>query len=156
MKNSTKTDLKSFIQNDIIKNIKKIKAKHAPISEIVDNIPKTLAIEKIYDLRENYKNFYFFIAKNFSKTPKLRYFLGISLANSSSDLLVQLARDFAVKNDFKLIQYSIFPKSLRIQLLLLKEIKEVEDHTALIEKLKFYRTEFRNKLGKVRNLVENE
>ncbi len=156
MQNSTQTDLKSFIQNDIIKNIKKVKAKHAPISEIVDNIPKTLVIEKIYDLQEKFKNFYFFIAKNFSKTPKLRYFLAISLANSSSDLLVQLARDFAVKNDFKLIQYSIFPKTLRIQLLLLKEIKEVEDYTDLIEKLKSYRIEFRSKLGSVRNLIENE
>ncbi len=156
MHNSAQTDLKSFIQNDIIKNIKKVRGKHAPISEIVNNAPKTLIVEKIYDLSENYKNFFFFIIKNYSKTPKLRYFLALSLAHTSSDLLVQLAKEFTVKNDLKLIQYSIFPKTFRIKLLLLKEIEKVEDYTNFIEKLKSFRREFRYKLEQVKNLVENE
>ena len=156
MQNSIKPDLKSFIKNEIITNAKKVKGKHAPISEIVNNESKTLTIENLYDLRHKYRNYYFFIVKNFTKTPKLRYFLAISLANSSSDLLVQIARDLAIKNDLKLIQYSIFPKTFRIQLLLLKEIKQIKDFMNLIEKLKSYRTEYRNKLDKIRNLVENE
>ncbi|MFX1566801.1 MAG: hypothetical protein ACFFCV_00380 [Promethearchaeota archaeon] len=156
MQNSIKPDLKSFIKNEIIKNAKKIKGKHAPISEIVDSTSKTLTIENIYDLRNKYRNYYFFSVKNFAKTPKLRYFLAITLANSSSDLLVQIARNIAIKNDLKLIQYSIFPKTFRIQLLLLKEIKEIKDFINLIERLKSYRTEYRNKLDKIRNIVENE
>jgi len=156
MQNSIKPDLKSFIKNEIIKNAKKIKGKHAPISEIINNKSKILTIENIYDLRNRYRNYYFFIVKNFAKTPKLRYFLATSLANSSSDLLVQIARDLAVKNDLKLIQYSIFPKTFRIQLLILKEIKEIKDFINLIETLKSFRTEYRNKLDKIRNLVENE
>jgi hypothetical protein len=156
MHNSSQTDLKSFIQNELIKNIKKVRGKHAPISEIVNSVPKTLIVEKIYDLRENYKNFFLFIVKNYSKVPKLRYFLALSLAYTSSDLLVQLAMEFAVKNDLKLIQYSIFPKTLRIQLLLLKEIVDIKDYANSIEKLKSYRKEFRHKLGQVKNLVENE
>lgn len=156
MQNSIKPDLKSFIKNEIIKYAKKIKGKHAPISENVNNTAKTLTIENIYDLRNRYRNYYFFIVKNFTKTPKLRYFLATSLANSSSDLLVQIARDLAIKNDLKLIQYSIFPKTFRIQLLILKEIKEIKDFINLIESLKLYRTEYRNKLDKIRNLVENE
>jgi len=156
MHNSAQTDLKSFIQNEIIKKVKKVKGKHAPVSEIVNNVPKTLKVEKVYDLSKNYKNFFLFIIKNYSKTPKLRYFLALSLAYTSSDLLVQLAKEYALKNDLKLIQYSIFPKTLRIQLLLLKEIVKIEDYTNSIEKLKSYRREFRHKLAQVKKLLENE
>ena len=156
MKVSLHTDLKPFIQNEIIKNIKKLRGKHAPISEIVSDVPKILTVEKVYDLREMNKNFFLFIVKNYSKTPKLRYFLAISLAHNSSDLLVQLARDFAVRNDLKLIQYSIFPKNFRIQLLLLKEIEKAKDYTSFIEILKTYRRQFRHKLERIKNLVENE
>lgn len=156
MHDSTQTDLKSFIQNKIIKNVKKLRGKHTPISEIVNSVPKTLAVEKIYDLSESNKNFFLFIVKNYSKTPKLRYFLAISLANNSSDFLVQIAKDSAIKNKLKLIQYSIYHKIFRIQLLLIKEINEIEDYTDLVEKLKNLRSEFRGKLEKIKNLVENE
>ena len=156
MHKSTDIDLKSFIKNKIIKDIKKIRGKHASISEIDHNLPKTLTVEKVYDLSEKDKNFYLFIVKNYSKTPKLRYFLAISLANNSSDFLVQIAKDWAVKNDLKLIQYSIFPRMLRIQLLLIKEIKQFEDYNISVEKLAFIRRKFRIKLDKIKNLVENE
>ncbi len=149
-------NLELFIKTEIIKNFDKVKGKHANISEIVNNISKSLIIEKIYNLSEKNKYFYLFIAKNYFKTPKLRYFLTVSIANNSSDFLVQLAKDLAIKNDLKLIQYSIFPKTLRIQLLLIKEIKEIEDYTNFIKKLKLLRREFRNKLEKIRNLIENK
>ena len=156
MQKSSQADLKSFIQNEIIKNLKKLRGKHSPISETVDNTPRTLLIEKIYDLSEIYKNFFLLIVKNYSKQPKSRYFLAISLANNSSDLLVQLAMEYTARNELKLIQYSIFPKTFRIQLLLLKEIKKIEDFTESIKKLKSFRKEFRFKLGQVKNLIENE
>ncbi len=156
MQESTQVDLRSFIKNEIIKNLKKIRGKHAPISEIVINVSKTLTVEKIYDLNENDKNCFFFIVKNYSKTPKLRYFLAISLANNSSDFLVQIAKDYAIKNDLKLVQYSIFPRMLRIQLLLLKELKQFEDYNNALEIFTIIRRKFRAKLDKIKNLVENE
>jgi len=156
MQESSQIDLRSFIKNEITKNFKKIRGKHASISEIVDNTSKTLQVEKLYDLREKEKNCFLFIVKNYSKTPKLRYFLAISLANNSSDFLVQIAKDWAVKNDLKLIQYSIFSRNLRIQLLLLKEIKQYDDYTNFLEKLTIIRGKFRTKLERIKNLVENE
>ena len=54
----TQNDLKSFIKDEIIKNVSKVKGKHAPISEIVNNLSKTLPVEDIYDLREINKNFF--------------------------------------------------------------------------------------------------
>ena len=154
MYESTQIDLRSSIKNKIIKDIKKIRGKHAPISEIVDNISKTLAVEKLYDLREKDKNCFLFIVKNYAKTPKLRYFLAITLANNSSDFLVLIAKDYAIKNDLKLIQYSIFPRMLRIQLLLIKELKQFEDYKNFLEKLTIIRRKFRVKLDKIKNLVE--
>lgn len=156
MHNITQNDLKSFIKKEFSKNVEKLKGKHIPISEVVNNVSKLLLVEKIYDLSKKDKYFFLFIVRNYSKQPKLRYFLAISLANNSSDLLVQLARDYAIKSDLKLVQYSIFPKLLRVQLLLLKEVKLIEDYTHSIEKLKIYRREFRSKLAKIKNLVEDE
>ncbi len=156
MENSNLKELKLFIEKNVIKNMKKVRGKHAPIAEIIDNKFYNLSVKSIYDLKEKYKNLFLFIVKNYSKTPKLRYFLVISLANNSSDFLVQLAKDLAIKNDLKLIQYSIFPKNLRIQLLLIKQINQIEDYYNFIERLKFFRMEFRNKLEKIKNLVENK
>ena len=107
-------------------------------------------------MSEKDKNCFLFIVKNYAKTPKLRFFLSISLANNSSDFLVELAKDYAIKNDLKLIQYSIFPRMLRIQLLLIKELKQFEDYNNFLEKLTIIRRKFRAKLVKIKNLVENE
>lgn len=149
-------DLKSFIKHEFTKEGKKVRGKHSPISELVDNVPQSLKVEKMYDLNKNVKYCFLLITRNYSKKPKLRYFLAISLAYNSSDLLVQFARDFALKDDLKLIQYSIFPKTLRIQLLLLKELKKVEDYTNSINILKSNRKQFRSTLLKVKTIIENK
>ncbi|MFX1418127.1 MAG: hypothetical protein ACFE9N_04310 [Promethearchaeota archaeon] len=154
--NASLDNFQSFIKNKIIKKGNKLKGKKAPISEIIDNIPKSLSVDKIIDLREEKKNCFFLIVRNYVKQPKFRYFLAISIANNSSDLLVYFARDYAIKNDLKLIQYSIFPKTLRIQLLLLKEIEKIGDYSNYIKKLSSIREEFRIKLLKIKDLIENE
>jgi len=156
MQNSNLKELKMFIERNVIKNMKKVRGKHAPIAEIIDNKFYNLTVKSIYDLKEKYKNLFLFIVKNYTKNPKLRYFLAYSLANNSSDFIVQLARDFAVKNDLKLIQYSIFPRALRIQLVSLKEIKKIEDYNTSNEILREFRKKFREKLVKLKNLVENK
>lgn len=149
-------ELKSFIESEVLKNIKKIRGKKAPIAEIVENTLLALPVKSIYDMNELIKRFYFIIVQNHLKQPKLRYFLMISLANNSSDLLVQLAKEFAIKNELKLIQYSIYPKTLRTQLLSMKEIKNPTDYSNSIEVLKALRKDFREKLVKLKRLVENE
>jgi len=149
-------ELKSFVESEVIKDIKKIRGKKAPIAEIVDNTLLALPVKSIYDMNEVIKKFYFFIVQNHSKQPKLRYFLTITLADNSSDLLVQLAKEFAIKNGLKLIQYSIYPKTLRTQLLSMKEIKNPTDYSNSIEVLKAFRKDFREKLVKLKKLVENE
>ena len=156
MQKLNQNNFKSYLKNEIIKKAKKLRGKHAPISEIIDNISKSLSVEKIYDLRKINKYNYLIIVKNYNKLPKFRYFLAESIANSSSDLLVQLARDYAIQYNLKLIQYSIYPKTLRIQLLLLKEIENIEDYVSFIQKLSDIRKEFRSKLVKFKNIVENE
>ncbi|MFX1531637.1 MAG: hypothetical protein ACFFBC_11040 [Promethearchaeota archaeon] len=156
MSNTSEKELKLFIESNIIKDIKKIKGKKAPIAEIVDNRVLTLPVKSIYNISNKMKSLYFFILQSHLKQPKFRYFITISLANHSSDFLVQLARKFAIKNGLKLIQYSIYPKTLRTQLLYMKEIKNPTDYSNSIEVLKESRSHFREKLVKLERLVENE
>ena len=156
MVKSDLTDLKSFVKREFMKEAKKVRGKHSPISELVDNAPQSLKMKKIYDLNKKERYSFLLITRNYIKKPKLRYFLVISLAYNSSDLLVQFARDFALKDDLKLIQYSIFPKTLRIQLLLLKELKNVEDYANSINILKSNRKIFRSTLLKVKTIIENK
>lgn len=148
--------LKEYIKNEIIINAKKVRGRHTPISEIVNNVPKTLKIREIYKLQGKLKNIYLFIANNYTKKPKTRYFLVISLASQSSDFLVSLAKEFAKNNNLKLIQYSIFPKILRINLLLIKELTEIEDYSKSIQMLKNFRIVFQNRLTNFRDLIENQ
>jgi hypothetical protein len=155
MPNSSEEDFKSFIKSDIIHKIKRIRGKHPPIAENVENKTRSLSVKSIYDLNKKLKNFYFFTLKNYSKKPKSRYFLVISLANNSSDLLVQLARELVLKHDLKLIQYSIYPKTLRIRLLCMIEIQTIKNYTASIKVLKSVRKEFREILVRVRDLIQD-
>lgn len=151
-------DLKSYLENKVIKSAIKLKGKFAPFSEPVDKILKTLPIKRIYNLKEQLKNFFLIIVKNYSNSnqPKVRYFLAIILASQSSDFLVSLAKDYATRNNLKLIQYSLFPKNIRISLLSLKEIRTIEDYPRSIELLKEFKKKYRKNLEKIRNLVENE
>lgn len=146
-------DLSGFLQNKLIKKSKKLKGKFAPFSEIIDNELRVLKINKIYDLSEKFKNLYLFIVKNYLKQPKERYFLAVSLASQSSDLLVSLANEFAQKNALKLVQYAINPKQLRVSLISLKEIENIEDYSFSVELLKEFRTNFRNMLVKIKNTL---
>ena len=155
MSNSQEEDFESFIKRNIINKIKKVRGKHPPIAENVENKPRSLSVKFIYDLNEKLKNFYLISLKNYSKKPKSRNFLAISFANNSSDLLVQLAREIALKHDLKLIQYSIYPKTLRIQLLCMIEIQTIKNYNTSIKVLKSVRKEFREKLVRVKDLVQD-
>ena len=148
--------LKSYLESYVIKSANKLKGKFAPFSEQVDKTLKTLPIKRIYNLKEELKGISLIIVKNYSKQPRVRYFLSIILASQSSDFLVSLAKDHARKNNLKLIQYSLFPKNIRISLLSLKEIRTIKDYSNSIELLKDFRKKFQQTLVKIKNLVENE
>lgn len=156
MVNPTEKDLTLYFKRNVIKDHKKIKGKHAPIAEIVENMPRSFPIDSIYNINEIYKNFYLLVVKNYLKKPKFKYLLAVSIANNSSDLLVQLARNSAIKYGLRLIQYSIYPKTLRIHLLSLKEIKNPSDYKSSVEVLKAIRKEVRDKLVRLEKLVEDE
>ena len=148
--------LTPYLKSNVIKNAQKLRGKFAAISELIENSQRTLTVQSIFKLRDELKGLFLFSVKNYDKHPKIRYFLAIQLASQSSDFLVALSRDFAIKNDLKLIQYSIVPKTSRISLLSLKEIKEIEDFEKSIGILHDFREKFRKKIAKIKNLVENE
>jgi len=141
----------------ILKGAKKLKAKYPPISFLVDGLPKTLKIKNIYSMGRDYKNFYVFHLKNYKKIPKTRWFLAISLASQSSDLLVSLAKEYMKKSKaLRLIQYSIYPNTLRINLLLIIELDANQSYSNAVEVFTDLRKDFRKKLDKINNLIENE
>ena len=150
-------ELKTLVKSKIIKNSKKIREKHSNISELVNKTPKTLEVKNIYDLSEQHANLYLMVVRNHAKQPKTRYFLAISLASQSSDLVVNLARDIVKKDDdVRLIQFSIHPKSMRVSLLALKELTSIENYSHSIDLLQDLRRNFRQKLTKFANQGENE
>ncbi len=149
---SNPTLLKKFLESNVIKSTKKLKGKFAPISYKVDNIRRTLIIKNIFQFRD----VFLLITRNYTKEPKFRYFLAMLLATQSSDFLVSISKDFAIKNKLKLIQYSLFPKNLRVCLLSIKEIRNIEDYSKSIEVLQEFKREFRNIMQKIKKLVENE
>ena len=52
MQKLDKNNFNSYFKNEIVKKVKKLRGKHAPISEMIDNVSKSLSVEDIYDLRE--------------------------------------------------------------------------------------------------------
>jgi len=157
MKDFDQDSLSTFVKRIKGMGKKAIKGKFPPISELVDKAPKTLKINAILDLSDTAKNFYLFMVKNHSNQPKVRYFLAISLASQSSDLLVSLARDLVLKGEnLRLIQYSIHPIHNRVNLLLLKELKKIADYEDSIDLLNSIRQSFRKKLEKIKTLIEDK
>jgi hypothetical protein len=148
--------LDSYFKTEVIKKAKKLKVKYPPISEIIDGVRKVLRIEAIYELSEEFRNFYLIKVRNFQNNPKVRYFLTIILASQSSDFLVILAKNFIKEiRNIKLIQFSIHPKNLRISLLALKEVKIHDEFLNSVKILRDLRINFRKKLASLKNLLKN-
>jgi len=153
---SGKMEISNSYISQIIKKANKLKGNHLPIMEEFGKKSKILRIKALYNLTEIGKNFYLFLVRNYIKKPKLRYFLGISLASQSSDFLVALVKDFATNNALKLIQYPIYPRSFRINLILLKELKNINDFSETNNLFKELYKKYRNRMEKIKNLVEIE
>ena len=147
-------NFQSYLKNEILKDAIQIKNKFPPISEKVDGISKSLKIKKIYELKGNFKNLIFITTKNYAKKPKYRYFLAIQLATQSSDLLVNLAKEYSKKNKLKLIQFPLHPQHYRVGLFSLKEIENKDNLPELINLLKEFRILFRKDLDYLGKLIE--
>ncbi|MFW9938040.1 MAG: hypothetical protein ACFFD5_10355 [Candidatus Thorarchaeota archaeon] len=148
------TTLENLLK-DIFKNkLQRLKNKYPPISELINNQSKILEVKNIYKIKNEEKHFFLIETRNYFKKPKLRYFIGINLASQSSDLLVGLAKDFMRANDnLKLIQFSLYPKTNRVNLIVFKELKSIESVSNSMEILKEIRKEFRKRITNLRNLI---
>jgi hypothetical protein len=140
-------EIESLLKTKYRIELEELKSKYPPISELIDNQVKILKIKNIYKINEKYKHLFLIKARNYLKLPKLRYFLTINLAFQSSDLLVNLVSNM-IKNDssLKLIQFSLYPKSNRVNLLALKELESVETFSNTVMNLKQLRKDFRRRL----------
>ncbi len=135
------------MKNQVIKRAKKIRGKHPPMTEIVGKERKILKIEALYDLQSQNKNFFLFVLKDKAKKSKIKYYLAISLASQSSDIISELAKkDLSKKENFKLIQYSPHIKMYRTSLLLLKECTSTEEYITTKALLQEKRILFRKKI----------
>ncbi len=144
----TKRELDQFIKN-LNKNKLKSARRFSAISEVRNKERFRLKVKNIYILKDILKDTYLMVVKNYKKDPKYRYFLAHSLASVSSDLLVYLAKDFAVEHDLKLIQYSLYPKLLRLNLLSLKEIIDIENYSNILTLFKEFDDIFKKRLKNI-------
>ncbi|MHA1689104.1 MAG: hypothetical protein ACTSYC_04995 [Promethearchaeota archaeon] len=150
----TQKDLKDLIKRKFLKNAKKIRGKFPPISETVEGIVRTWKIKSVHTIK-NKKGLFLITIKDPSSTPKMRYFLASILASQSSDLLVLLAREEAINEGLKLIQYSIPPESFNVSLLSLKELFDGDKLEDDIKNLENFRTAYRKKLERVKKISTN-
>jgi hypothetical protein len=150
--------LKKMIKALIKEQTVKVKGKFLPISEKHDYGRKILTVKKIYSFtNEKLANFYLIEAKNYLKGQKMRYFIAISLAGQSSDLLVMLARKCVLNDDsLRLIQYPFNVKNYRLSLLCLKEIRPDMSMMNSFDLLKDIRKNFRTRLHSFNDLINNE
>jgi hypothetical protein len=148
----TSKKLEKFIEK---LNTHKLKSarKFPAISEVRKNKSFQLKVKNIYQLKDTLKNTYLIVVKNYKKEPKIRYFLAHSLASVSSDLLVYLARDFAREHNLKLIQYSLYPKLLRLNLLCLKELTDSEKYMNIIKLFKEFDLVLERRLKNLKKLI---
>ena len=149
-----KENLKSYLKIELLNGAKRVKNKYPPISEKIDGISKSLKVRTIYELRGNLNNFFLITTENYSKNPRHRYFLAIILASQSSDLLVNLAKEFSKDNNLKLIQFSLHPQHFRVGLFSLKELRNKDNISETVNLLKEFRIMYRKDLEKLGKLIE--
>ena len=141
---------------ELIAKAKKFKGQYPPISEAVNNEIKLLKIKNIYKIEEKSVILYLFKIKNYTKNSKYRYFIGNVIASQSSDLLVNLAKNYAINNSIKLIQFCLHPNTHRINLLSLIELKTVELYPEILDHFSKLNIKFKEKLKNLNNILENK
>ena len=153
-KNGMEEELGSRIKEKLLKDSHRLKEKYPPLSYIINDTQLIFQINRLYELSGDLKQLYMIFAK--SKNGKLRYFICITLASQSSDFLVSLARK-TIKDEtsLRLLQFSLIPKHLRVNLLCLKEIEHEDDLQGIITLLKQVRSRFRKTLENITSQMNN-
>jgi len=151
-----KNNLKIIIENKLLKDANKLREKYPPISENIEGVQKVYPVKKVYQLLNEFKNFYLIIIEDSSVEQKIRYFLTIQLASQSSDFLVKLAKKTMKENNlsFQLIQFSLHPNNSRINLLCLSELKNFDEFMALRQKFNAIKSAFQENMEKVIKLLD--
>ena len=144
-------DLKIKIKNDLISKGNRIRNKYPPISKKNDGGLLIQKIKKVFQLKEDFKNFYLINTKSTNHQKEKRYYLALIIASQSSDLLVKIAQKVIIEEkDLRLIQFSFHPEHSRVSLALLKELDELSDFNELKTKLNSLKSKF---LTKLNNLI---
>ncbi|MCJ7650596.1 MAG: hypothetical protein MUP85_18450 [Candidatus Lokiarchaeota archaeon] len=153
-KKGIEEELGSRIKEMLLKDSHRLKEKYPPLSDIINDTRLTLQINRLYELSGDLRQLYMIIAK--SKNGKLKYLICITLASQSSDFLVSLARK-TIKDEtsLRLLQFSLIPKHLRVNLLCLKEIEHEDDLQGIITLLKQVRSRFRKTLENITSQMNN-
>jgi hypothetical protein len=149
-------NLKKAIENELLKDTKKLREKYPPISENIEGVQKVYPIKKIYQLFNGFKNFYLILINDSTIEQKVRYFLTIRLASQSSDFLVKLAKKaLKQKNlNFQLIQFALHPNNSRINLLCISELKNFDALMTLRQQLNEIKLLFQEKMDKLIKLSD--
>jgi len=151
-------ELGTRIKEKLLRDSRRLKERYPPLSDIINGTQLTLQINRLYELSGDLRHFYIMIAKSKkSKNGNLKYLICITLASQSSDFLVSLART-TIKDEtsLRLLQFSLIPKHLRLNLLCLKEIENEDDLQGIIDLLKQVRIRFRKTLEKITSQMEND
>ena len=154
-KKGIEEELGSRIKEKLLKDSHRLKEKYPPLSDIINGTQLKFQINRVYELSGDLKQLNMIIAK--SKNGNLKYLICITLASQSSDFLVSIARK-TIKNEsnLRLLQFSLIPKHLRVNLLCLKEIEQEDDLQGIIDLLKQVRSRFRKNLEKITSQMDND
>jgi hypothetical protein len=145
-------ELKEKIKRDLLTKATKLNNKYPPISDRSNDRLRVQKIVKIFQLKEDYQNFYLIITKPKNDNKEKKYYLALVIAVQSSDLLVKIAKKL-VSNEghIQLIQFAFHPKHFRVSLAFLRELEELMDIDDLKNKLNSLRTKFLMKLNNIIN-----
>ena len=148
-------ELGNRIKEKLLKDSRRLKEKYPPLSDIINGTRLTLQINRLYELLGDLRQFYLITIK--PKSGNMKYLICVTLASQSSDFLVSLARK-TIKNEssLRLLQFSLIPKHLRVNLLCLKEIEQEDDLQGIIDLLKQVRSRFRKNLEKITSQMDND
>jgi len=154
-KNNKEKELGIRLKDKLLRDSHRLKEKYPPLSDVINGTNLTLIIHRLYALKGDLTHYYVLIVK--TKNGRLKYIISINLASQSSDLLVNLARK-TIKNEsnLRLLQFSLIPKHLRVNLLCLKEIEPEDDLQGIINVLKQVRNRFRKSLEKLTSQMDND
>ncbi len=136
-------NISEIIKKELIPKGTKLKYKYPSISERLNGNIIIQKIKNIYQLKDEFKNFFLIITKEKKKQKRNKYYLAILLATQSSDLLVKIAKKIIQEQkNIRILQFSIHPKHFRVSLILLIELDEFTGINETKELLKKLRSNF--------------